>query len=169
MYLLSFVKNLIWPPKPTKSLTIYSKSQLSHIASCLNVSNSGSKHNIINNLLTLQNSHSSSKTASKSGYIYIVSTDTTNPLKVGRTKSRPTIEEVGKYLYRRYRTAYGPNVAFLLYKSKNTYKDEKIIHTHLSPHRIGNSELFSTSLSKIKSICHSTTKSTPITYSNPKN
>lgn len=143
-------------------LSSLKKSVVVDIAKMLKCPTQGSKQSLIHSIVLKVNPNT--KINSNKGYIYIVITEVTSQFKVGRTKYRPDVKAVVKYLYRRYRTSYGPSVSFILYKTPETYQDEKAIHDTLAKHRLGNSELFSTTLSSIKSTCSKITKNSGIHY-----
>ena len=153
------LEQLLMRPK----LNNLKKTQLVEIAKTLNKPTTGKKTDIIDKILKNE------KSERLLGHIYIVCNPNSKTLKIGRTKKRDDEKQVSQYLYNRYRTAYGPHVAFILYNSKNMFNDERDIHKILHSNRVLKSELFNCTLKKAQTTCENVTGETGIKYTkNPK-
>lgn len=150
------ISNYFKPIDTSVSLEKLDTKSLKKLAYSLGKKNSGSKRKIINRIVDDKKDYN--------GYIYIVENPNSKMLKIGRTKSRESFQLVCEYLYKRYRTSYGPKVRFIIYKSNNMYNDENTIHNNLKSHRIENSELFSCSVIKAKDICKKITNNSEQCY-----
>ena len=119
---------------------------------------SGSKKKLICNITKVLNNPNSLK-----GYIYILQSSVSNVIKIGQTKIRNDVNEVKKQLYRRYRTALGPNIKFHLFTSSKRTSDERLIHDLLASYRLSNTELFDIEFDKAVTIAKKVTNGSMIT------